>query len=89
MELATSLSELLAAMIRAWKGICATLLVFALLLGGYQTYRQISQIRAPENSAEEIEERFQTALEEYETKKKDLQESVSKYGGKLSPSKDP
>lgn len=76
MELATSLSELLAAMIRAWKGICATLLVFALLLGGYQTYRQISQIRAPENSAEEIEERFQTALEEYETKKKDLQESL-------------
>lgn len=76
MELTTSLSELLAAMIRAWKGICATLLVFALLLGGYQSYRQISRARSPENSPEKIEERYQTALEEYETTKEDLQESL-------------
>lgn len=76
MELTTSLSELLAAMIRAWKGICATLLVFALLLGGYQIYRQISLAKAPENSAEEIEERYQTALEEYKTTKEDLQQSL-------------
>lgn len=76
MELTTSLSELLAAMIRAWKGICAALLVFALLLGGYQTYRQISRARAPENSPEKIEERYQTALEEYEINKEDLQRSL-------------
>lgn len=37
-----SLQELFAAIIQAWKGIFATMLIFALLLGGYQGYRQLS-----------------------------------------------
>ena len=54
MESTISLAELLAAIIRKWKGICATLLVFALLLGGYQAYKQVSYAKEPENSPEKI-----------------------------------
>lgn len=88
MEMTTSLTELLAAMIRAWKGICATLLVFALLLGGYQAYKQISQARAPENSPEKIEERYQTALGEYETEKKNLEDTLKNQENSLESKED-
>lgn len=71
-----SLIDLLAVMIRQWKGILASLLVFALLLGGYQTYKQISLANDPENSPEKIEERYQTALEDYETQKENLQKTL-------------
>lgn len=79
-----SLQELFAAMIRAWKGILVTMLVFALLLGGYQAYRQVSQARNPENSSEKIEERYQSALEEYETEKDKLQKSLKEQGTSLA-----
>ena len=72
-----SLQELFAAMIRAWKGILVTMLVFALLLGGYQAYRQISLARNPDNSSEKIEERYQTALKEYEIEKDKLQRTLN------------
>lgn len=68
-----SFVDLLAVMIRKWRGICMSLLVFALLLGGYQAYRQISLAKDPKNSPEKIEERYQTALEDYETQKENLQ----------------
>ena len=82
-----SLQELLAAMIRAWKGILVTMLVFALLLGGYQAYRQVSLARDPENSPEKIEERYQTALEEYETETDRLQRTLGEQKA-LLPSKE-
>ena len=71
-----SLAELLAAIVRKWRGICVSLVVFALLLGGYQTYKQISLARDPENSPEKIEERYQAALESYETRKENLQKTL-------------
>lgn len=76
METNIGLAELFAAMIRAWKGILITLLLFAALLGGYQTYQQISLAQDPKNSPEEIEERYQKALEDYETKKENLQKTL-------------
>lgn len=76
MENTISLTELLAALIRKWKGICVPLLVFALMLGGYQTYRQISLANAPENTPEKIEERYQIALKDYETQKESLQKTL-------------
>lgn len=76
MEITTSLTELLAAMIRTWKGIFAAMLVFALLLGGYQAYKQVALARDPKNSPEKIEERYQTALEDYETERESLQNTL-------------
>ena len=75
-ESTISLTDLLAAMIRKWKGICGVLFAFALLLGGYQAYKQVSLANDPENSPEKIEERYQAALEDYETRKEDLQKTL-------------
>lgn len=75
-EATISLAALFAVMIRKWKGICITMLVFMLLLGGYQGYKQYGLANDPENSPEKIEERYETALEDYETRKKDLQKTL-------------
>ena len=72
-----SLIELLAVVVRRGKTLLASTLVFALLLGGFQTYRQVSKANSPENSPEKIEERHQTALTEYEEKKADLEEQLA------------
>lgn len=71
------LQELFAAMIRAWRGIIVTMLIFALLLGGYQAYGQISRVRNPENSPEKIEERYQIALRDHEIEKNKLQKTLN------------
>lgn len=76
MDSTISLTDLLAVVIQKWKGICASLLVFAFLLGGYQAYKQVSLANNPENSPEKIEERYQTAIESYETQKEDLQRTL-------------
>lgn len=76
MESTVSFNELLAAVIRQWKKILASLLVFALLLGGYQAYQQISYANDPKNSEEKIEERYQTALENYEVQRENLQKDL-------------
>lgn len=76
MENMIGLTDLLAAAIRAWKQICVTMLVFALLLGGYQGYRQYKLATDPENSPEKIEERYQAALEDYEKRGEELQKKL-------------
>ena len=76
MDSTISLTDLLAVVIQKWKGICGALLAFALLLGGYQAYKQVSLANDPENSPEKIEERYQTALEDYETQKENLQKTL-------------
>lgn len=76
LENTVSLTDLLAVMIRKWKGTGISMLVFALLLGGYQGYKQYGLANDPENSPEKIEERYQTALENYETQKEDLQKTL-------------
>jgi len=76
LEDTVNLTDLIAAMVRAWKKICAAMLAFAILLGGYQTYKQVSLAKDPENSTEKIEERYQAALENYETQKEGLQKTL-------------
>ena len=76
LENTISLRELLTAIVWKWKGICAALLVFAILLGGCQTYKQILLAADPENSPEKIEERYQAAWERYETQKENLQKTL-------------
>ena len=76
-EETVSLKELLAVIIRGWKGVLVTMLIFALLMGGYQAYRQVSAVlRGSESSSEEIEERYQAALRDYEIAKNDLQRTL-------------
>lgn len=76
MEESITLSELLAAVIRAWKKVLATALVLALLLGGFRAYRLISQSRAPENFPEAIETRYQDAMKSYDIQKENLEISI-------------
>ncbi|WP_295764187.1 hypothetical protein [uncultured Oscillibacter sp.] len=75
-ETTVRLADLIAAMIRRWKGIGVSLLVSALLLGGWQGYRQYGLANDPENAPEKIEERYEAALEDYEAKKEGLQEKL-------------
>ena len=84
MEETVNLQELLGTMIRAWKGIFVTMLIFALLLGGYQAYRQFSLVRNSENSAEKIEERYQDALKDYETEQNKLQRTLKEQEESLA-----
>lgn len=76
MEESVTLAELLAAVIREWKKVVVTALVFALLLGGFQTYRQISQSKAPENAPEAIETRYQDAMKAYDIQRENLEISL-------------
>lgn len=73
-----SLTELLAICLRRGKAALITALVFAVLLGGYQCYRQIRASQDEEYSAEKIEERYQDALEAYEKSIEDLEKSIEK-----------
>jgi len=77
MEDTIRLTELLAAMIRAWKKVCAVALVFAMLLGAFQLYRQVSLAHDDENSPEKIEERYQEALSSFEEEKEDMEEQLA------------
>lgn len=76
MEENITLSELLAAVIRAWKKVIAAALVLALLLGGFQAYRLISLSRAPENFPEAIETRYQDAMKSYNIQRENLEISI-------------
>lgn len=76
MEESVTLSELLAAVIRGWKKVIAAALVLAVLLGGFQAYRLISQSKDPENSPEEIENRYQDAMKSYDIQKENLEISL-------------
>ena len=72
-----SLIEVLAVVVRRGKAILASMLVFALLLGGFQAYRQISKANSPENSPEKIEERYQAALSSYSEEKEYLEKEIA------------
>lgn len=76
MEESVTLSELLAAVIRGWKKVIAVALVFAVLLGGFQAYRQIKASKDPENSPKEIENRYQDAMESYDIQRENLEISL-------------
>lgn len=70
------LTDLLAVVIRGWKRIGISMLVFAFLLGGYQIYRQVSLAKDPSNFPEEIEERYEVAMADYEKELDSLQRSL-------------
>lgn len=73
MEENITLSELLAAVIREWKKVIVAALVLALLLGGFQSYRLISQSKDPQNSPDAIESRYQDAMKSYNIQKETLE----------------
>lgn len=71
-----TLTDLLAIILRKGREVFFVGIIVALLLGGYQGYKQYKLATAPENSPEKIEERYQTALENYETQKENLQKTL-------------
>ncbi len=76
MEETITMTEILARMVRGWKRICVTALVIAVLLSAFQAYRMVTQAKSPENSPEAIEERYQTAIKNYEAQKENLTKSL-------------
>lgn len=72
------LTDMLALCVRKGKAVLAAGLAFAVLLGGWQLYKQIKASRDPEYSEEKIEERYQNAMEEYEKKVEDLEQSIER-----------
>lgn len=67
-----TLKELAAVVIRRGKQMIILALVFALALGGFKLSQWHSKINAPENTDEQIEERYQQAVETYTLQKEQL-----------------
>lgn len=88
MEETMTLTDLLAAIARKGKAVILTSLVFAVLLGGYQAYKQIGMAKDPENSPEKIEERYQAALETYAQEQENLQKTLENQEKSLASKKE-
>ena len=71
-----SLKEILAVLVKRGCGIVLTAVVLAAALGGYQVKKQIDLSRLPENSPEQIEEEYQSALKDHEEQKLSLEEEL-------------
>lgn len=88
MEETITMTEILARIVRSWKKIGCVALVVAVLLGGFQGYRMVSQAKSPNYSPEAIEARYQTALEEYELQKKNLETNLTTQEEALAAKKE-
>lgn len=71
-----SIKELLAMCVRKLKVLIVWVVIFAMLFGAFQLYRQIKASKDPEHSETKIEERYQEALREYEKQVKDIEDSI-------------
>ena len=78
-----TLKELLAIVVRRGRFVLTLALVFAVLMGGVQMFRQVSASRQENNSPEKIEERYQEALEDYQIEKENLEKELSDAQRKL------
>lgn len=78
-----TLKELFAIVVRRGKLVLTLALVFALLMGAVQTYRQVSASMKEENSPEKIEERYQDALEQFGKDKENLEKQLEKAKWRL------
>lgn len=78
-----TLKELLAIVVRRGRFVLTLALVFAVLIGGVQTFRQVSASRQEKNSPEKIEERYQEALVDYQIEKENLEKELSNAQRKL------
>jgi len=88
MEETITMTEILARMVRRWKKVCAAAMVTAVLLGAYQAYRMVKQAKSPENSPEAIEERYQSAIKNYEVQKENLTKSLENQKKTLEAKKE-
>lgn len=83
-----SLKEILAVLVKRGCGILLTAVVLAVALGGYQVKKQIDLSKLPENSPEQIEEEYQSALADYTKQKLKLEEDLEKAEQTLERQKD-
>ena len=56
--------------------LLSVIIIFAMLFGAFQLYRQIKASKDPEHSEAKIEERYQEAMREYEKQVKDIEDSI-------------
>lgn len=73
-----SLKEILAVVIKRGGAILLTALVLAAALGAYQLKNQLDLSKLPENSAQYIEEEYQSALTEFAKQKHSLEEEMKR-----------
>ena len=78
-----TLKELLAIAVRRGKRMLVLCVVFALILGITQAYRQIQASELEENTPEQIEMRYKEALEQYTTEKATLETQLDMLERKL------
>ena len=77
MEETISLKDMLAVVVKQGKKILCFALIAAIIGGGLLLFRQVSEMRKPENSKEQLETNYQTAMSEYEQSKADLEERLA------------
>ncbi len=73
-----TLKELFSGILRKWRVVLAFALMAALALGGFQTYKQMELAAAPENTPEQIEQRYAEAMEVYERDKAKLESALER-----------
>ncbi len=72
-----TMKELAAILVRRGKIVLIFAVVFALLLGGWQGIRLAKDAKAPENTPEQIEDRYLEALEVYQEEKAELEQQIA------------
>lgn len=77
MEETITMTEILSRIVRSWKKLWAAALAVAVLLGGFQAYRMVSQAKSPSNSPDAIEARYQAAMESYTLQKEILEKDLA------------
>lgn len=78
-----SLKEILAVVIRKGNFLICMALAVAVLLGGYRFVKLRQEAAKPENSPEQIQARYEQAVEDYEERKAALEKSLAKAQGRL------
>lgn len=73
-----TLKELLAIVVRRGRGVIVFALVLAILLGSIQGVRKVAESNKEENSAANIERRYQEACVEYEETKAELEMQLAR-----------
>lgn len=83
-----SIKEILAIAIKRGTAVLCAAIALAALLGGFQGVRKLQAVRAPSNSAAEIEQRNEKALADYNTQTEALQQAIDTATYKIEMQKE-
>lgn len=83
-----SLKEILAVLIRKGTFLVVLAVIFGILLGSYQFVQQLEMAGLPENTPQQIENRYQEAMELWQQEKDDLQTRLEHAKARLAQQQD-